>query len=111
MKIEGGLIISLSAELTNYFKDHEADVPSGIDINSLKIDCSSYLIEHIENYASKPFTDKFLWCLKFSNSKNPAFEYMYFIEYSAMYMGKRGIVSATLVYDKQEAPAPWYLAN
>jgi len=111
MKIEGGLLVSLSSELALYFKAHPEDLPPVIDVNSLAINCSSYLIEHIENYTAKPFTDKFLWRLKFSNSKNPDYEYMYFITYKAVYKGASEITSAKLIYEKQEIPARWYLSN
>ena len=111
MKSEGGLIVSLSAELTSYFKDHPEDLPSSVDAESLTIKCSSYLIEHIEDYTSKPFTDKFLWSLVFPNSKLPAFEYSYFITYKAIYGGKCGIVEARLVYEKKSVPPPSYLYN
>lgn len=111
MKSEGGLIVSLGSELASYFKNHPEDLPFPADVNSLDVKCSSYLIEHIENYTSKPFTDKFLWSLTFANSKLPAYEYCYFITYKAIYGGKCGVVEARLVYEKKSMPVPWYLHN
>ena len=111
MKIEGGLLINMSAELAAYFKEHQAELPPAVDVNTLEVRCSSYLIEYIENYSKKPYTDKFLWCVVFPNSKNPAYEYMYFITYKALYMGEHGIVSAKLVQEKHELPEAWFLAN
>ena len=111
MKIEGGLLINMSLELATYFKDHPADLPPVVDLNSLEVRTSSYLIEHIENYAKKPYTDKFLWRVVFPNSKNPGFEYYYFVDYTAIHMVKHEIVSAKLVYEKHEPSTAWYLAN
>jgi len=110
MKTEGGLMIRLSVELSEYFKNHPEDLPSAVDMNSLETRCSPYLIEYIESYTTKPFKDKFLWSVKFSNSKNPDSEYMYFITYKAMYMGEHGIVAANLIYEKKEA-TPRYSSN
>lgn len=111
MKTEGGLMIRLSEELQEYFKNHPEELPAAVDENTLEIRCSSYLIEHIENYINKPFKDKFLWSLTFPSSKNPGFEYLYFITYKATYLGDHGIVTANLVYEKHESPAPWYWSN
>lgn len=111
MKIEGGLLINMISELTTYFKEHPADLPPAVALDSLDVRCSSYLIEHIENYTKKPYNDKFLWRVVFPGSKNPGFEYFYFIDYRAVHMGKHGIVSAKLVYEKHEPSTAWYLAN
>ena len=111
MKSEGGLVVSLSSELASYFKSHPGDLPLAVDVNALEIKCSSYLIEHIESYTAKPFTDKFLWSLTFPNSKFPRFQYLYFITYKAKYMGECGVVTANLISENQEDPDAWYLSN
>lgn len=111
MKIEGGLLINMRLELADYFKAYPEELPPAVDVNSLDIRTSSYLIEHIENYVQKTFTDKFLWCVVFPGSKNPGFEYLYFIEYKALYMGEHGIVSAKLMYENQVHPTVWYASN
>lgn len=111
MKIEGGLLINMSSELANYFKGHPAELPASVDVNALEVRTSSYLIEHIENYTRKPFTDKFLWCVVFPKSKNPLFEYFYFIDYKAVHKGEHGIVSAKLMYENKDYSSAWYSAN
>jgi hypothetical protein len=111
MKTEGGLLIDLSSELSAYFKNNPDKLPAAVDIKALEIKCSSYLIEHIENYSKKPFTDKFLWCLVFPASAKPRFEYLYIIDYKAFYNGGHEVISAQLVYEKQIISDAWYLSN
>ncbi|MBS1524273.1 MAG: hypothetical protein JST19_01410 [Bacteroidetes bacterium] len=111
MKNEGGLIVALNSELTSYFKKHPDNLPVTVDVNALQIKCLPYLIEHIEDYSNKPFTDKFLWSVTFPGSKLPGFEYKFLITYQARYMGACGIVAVDAVYERMAAPYPWYLRN
>lgn len=111
MKKEEGMMVELNSELTSYFKNHPEQLPVTVDADALQIKCQPYLIEHIEEYARKPFTDKFLWTLIFPGSKLPGFQYKYFITYQATYKGKCGVVAADIVYEQLADPCPWYLGN
>lgn len=111
MKSEGGLVVSLGAELTTYFRQHPEALPLTVDMDSLEIKCSSYLIEHIEDYATKPFTDKFLWSLRFPNSIAPEFEYLYFVTCHAVYKGGCNIVDASPLFDNKMSPVFRYSDN
>jgi len=111
MKKEEGMMVALSSELTSFFKNHPEQLPVNVDVNSLQIKCLPYLIEHIEEYASKPFTDKFLWNVTFPGSKLPAFQYKYFITYQARYMGKCGVVAVDMVSGNLADTCPWFLGN
>lgn len=111
MKSEGGLVVGLGAELTTYFKQHPEALPLAVDLDSLEIKCSSYLIEHIEDYATKPFTDKFLWSLRFPTSTAPEFEYLYFITCRAMYKGGCSIIEACPIFDNKLSPVFRFSTN
>jgi len=111
MKKEEGMMIALNTELASFFKKHPGLLPISVDVRSLQIKCLPYLIEHIEDYANKPFTDKFLWSVTFPGSKMPGFHYQYFITYQARYMGECGVVAVDKVYREWEDPCPWYLCN
>ncbi|HVW14356.1 MAG TPA: hypothetical protein VHB54_11050 [Mucilaginibacter sp.] len=111
MKNEGGLMVALSSELASYFKKHPENLPVTVDVNALQIKCMPYLIEHIEDYSKKPFTDKFLWSVTFPGSKLPGFEFKYLITYQAKYLGECGIVRVDTVFERMAAPCPWYLYN
>jgi hypothetical protein len=111
MKNENGMMIALNSELTSYFKNHPEQLPVTVDVNSLQINCLPYLIEHIEEYANKPFIDKFLWSITFPCSNLPGFEYQCFITYQARYMGECGVVAVDMVHEKLAEPSPWYLHN
>ena len=102
MKETGTVLIGLSHELTIYLRQHPEELPTGIDKDSLVVVCSSYLIDNIENYIFSPYKDKFLWRVKFKNSKYQEFEYMYFITYKAIYNGEAGIVKAELINENVE---------
>ncbi|HEX3385380.1 MAG TPA: hypothetical protein VHS53_09340 [Mucilaginibacter sp.] len=111
MKKEESMMIELNSELVTYFKQHPEQLPLTVDISSLQIKCLPYLIEHIEDYAKKPFTDKFLWNITFPGSKLPGYQYKYFITYQAKYMGECGVVAVDIVPGKLAGPNPWYLHN
>jgi hypothetical protein len=111
MKDSGTLIIGLSHELSVYLKKHPEELPPGIDKDSLTAVCSSYLIDNIENYIFSPFKDKFLWRVKFINSKYPEYEYMYFITYKAVFNGEAGIVEAKLINEKWDFQGSAHLSN
>lgn len=111
MKKEASMMIALNTELVSYFKSHPEHLPVNVDVNALQINCLPYLIEHIEDYAHKPFTDKFLWNVTFPGSKLPAYQYKYFITYQARYMGQSGVVAVEVVGEKLADPCPWYLCN
>jgi hypothetical protein len=111
MKKENGMMVALNSELTSYFKKHPGQLPATVDINSLQIKCLPYLIEHIEDYAKKPFIDKFLWSISFPGSKLPGYQYQYFITYQAKYMGECGVVAVDMVPGNLADPCPWFLCN
>lgn len=111
MKDTGALIVGLSHELCVYLKEHPEELPPGVDKDSLLVACSQYLIDNIENYIFSPFKDKFLWRVKFKNSKYPEYEYMYFITYKAIFKGEAGIVEAKLVHEKRDFSNPVHLRN
>ncbi|HZX59760.1 MAG TPA: hypothetical protein VFE54_13580 [Mucilaginibacter sp.] len=111
MKKEDGMMIALNSELASYFKQHPDQLPAAVDVNSLEIKCMPYLIEHIEEYAHRPFTDKFLWNITFPGSRLPGFQYKYFITYQARYMGECGVVAVDMVSGELADPGPWYLHN
>jgi len=111
MKDIGALIVGLSYELSVYLKEHPEEIPAGVDKQSLEAICSQYLIDNIENYIFSPFKDKFLWRVKFKNSKYPEYEYMYFITYKAIFNGKAGIVEAQLINEKRNFSDSAHLSN
>ncbi len=111
MKDNGALIIGLSHELSVYLKEHPEELPAGVDKDSLWVTCSHYLIDNIENYIFSPFKDKFLWRVKFKNSRYQEYEYMYFITYKAIYNGEAGIVEARLINEKREFSSSSHLSN
>ena len=111
MKDTGTLIVGLSHELTVYLKQNPEELPQGIDPETLWLSCSHYLIDNIENYIFSPFKDKFLWRVKFKNSKYQEFEYMYFITYTAICNGTAGIVEAKLVSEKMSVSGSSHLNN
>jgi len=47
----------------------------------------------------------------FPKSKNPLFEYFYFIDYKAIHKGEHGIISAKLMYENKDYTSAWYSAN
>ena len=102
MKDSGALIIGLSHELSVYLKEHPEELPRGIDKDTLWVTWSHYVIDNIENYIFSPFKDKFLWRVKFKNSRYQEFEYLYFITYKAIYKGEAGIVKAELINENVE---------
>jgi hypothetical protein len=111
MKDTGALIIGLSHELSVYLKEHPGELPRGIDKDTLWVTCSHYVIDNIENYIFSPYKDKFLWRVKFKNSKYQEFEYMYFITYKAICNGEAGIVKAELMNEIRELSDLAHLSN
>ena len=106
MENNGALLVGLSYELTAYLKEHPEQLPKGVQKDDLWIICSQYVIDNIENYKFSHYKDKFLWRVKFKNSKFPEYEYLYFITYQAMYNKGAGIVEATLVNEKLDYMSP-----
>lgn len=111
MKDTGALIVGLSHELSVYLKKHPEELPRGIDKDTLWVTCSHYVIDNIENYIFSPYKDKFLWRVKFKNSKYQEFEYMYFITYKAICNGEAGIVKAELMNEIRELSDIAHLSN
>jgi hypothetical protein len=111
MRKEKHMMIALNTELVSYFKQHPEQLPVNVDVNTLQIKCLPYLIEHIENYSGKPFTDKFLWNITFPGSKLPGYQYKYFITYQASYRGGCGVITVNMVPGKLAEPCLWHLNN